>query len=126
MGHLAADFWKPSVDSVRRSWALGTGTMTVCDQDVSRPPATHKHCDHGYVAVYSSFSFANQQTVAARIQSTRVKDTREASAGDLGQHPRVHTHKQQGPTDTDRMCFGGYLVDGTQPKTPLLLDSDTQ
>ena len=72
------------------------------------------------------FPLQIQQTFATRIQFIRVEDTREASAGNLGQDPRARTHRQRGPTDTDRMCFGGYLVDGTQPTAPLLLGLDTQ
>ena len=72
------------------------------------------------------FPLQIQQTFATRIQFIRVEDTREASAGNLGQDPRALPTDNRGPTDTDRVCFGGYLVDGTQPTAPLLLGLDTQ
>ena len=60
-----------------------------------------------------------RQTVTPRTRTTRSERVRHPSPGNLGRDTGEGTHERRETTNPARMRFGGYLVDGAQPKTPL-------
>ena len=83
-------------------------------------------CDDRYVALHSLLLIMGSINGASRIQFTQAEDDRDASARNLRRGPRTHTCKCGRPKDTNRMRFGGNLVDRTQPKTSLFFGFDTR